>query len=105
MVHARKFLVVLKAAGIANSSGRSIDRVADCLSDLTGSGSCSLAFTSESGDTAGVFVKTDLPAGQIRSRLERRIPIGADGAIWVLELGWEWATAGDGRAAGWLRGG
>lgn len=104
MVHARKFLVVLKTQDAAEGNRRSLDRVAHCLSDQTNRSSCSLAFTSESGDTAGVFVKTDLPAGQIRSRLERSIPIGADGAIWVLELGWEWAATGDSRAAGWLRG-
>jgi hypothetical protein len=62
-----------------------------------------LAFSSEKGETLGVFMKSRKAAAVIRAALQKQYATGTRTFIMVIELGEDWSAFGNSRAWEWLQ--
>jgi hypothetical protein len=62
-----------------------------------------LAFSSEKGETLGVFMKSRKVAAVIRAALQKQYAKGTRTFIMVIELGDDWSAFGNSRGWEWLQ--
>lgn len=95
----RRYLVMLRVnPPLAAAIGELMKRI-----ERLAKGSHRMAYSSASGETFGVFLRSTRAAAQIRAALECEYTPGDKAYIIVAELGDGWAGIGGARAWEWLQ--